>query len=74
MNAGSIAITISDVAASSGKNVLDMKNSGKPISAAIVKHISWRFVRLSATFVFTFDNSFGIVTYAINITSFHLLI
>ena len=39
--------------------------AGMPIAAAALKHISWRFVRFSAIFVFTFDKSFGTVTKAI---------
>lgn len=39
------------------------KNSGTPMSAPLPKQISCRFVRLKATFVFTFVRSLGTETY-----------
>lgn len=38
---------------------------GMPISAAAPKHMSWRFVRFSATFVLTFVKSRGMLVNAI---------
>ena len=45
------------------------KKSGTPTSAADPKHTSCRFVRPNSTLLFTFVRSFGIVTYAIELTS-----
>ncbi len=39
------------------------KNDGTPMSAATEKQIIWRFVRLNASFDFTFVRSLGTETY-----------
>ena len=43
---------------------LSKKKSGNPIARAAAKQTICRFVRLSATFVFTFVRSLGTGTYA----------
>lgn len=40
------------------------KNIGAPIAPAMLKHMTWRFVRFSIKRVFTSVKSFGIDTYA----------
>jgi hypothetical protein len=37
---------------------------GTPTAAAVLKQISWRFVKLNAIFVLILDKSFGTFTYA----------
>ena len=45
------------------------KKSGTPISTAVPKQMSCRFVSPNMTLDFTFVRSFGTVTYAIELTS-----
>ena len=59
---GSMVSTITRAAVLVPRLPRRKKNSGTPMSAPLPKQISCRFVRLKATFVFTFVRSLGTET------------
>ena len=62
-NAGSISAIIRNSAALFPITGLRNMYDGIPMTAAPPKHISWRFVKLNASFVLILDKSFGTFTY-----------
>ena len=63
-NRGSITTIIQNVAVLDPTVLWSKKKSGTPISTAVPKQMSCRFVSPNMTLDFTFVRSFGTVTYA----------
>lgn len=66
---GSITVTIRMAAILDPTPFRVRKYNGTPTTAAMLKKISWRFVKFSATLVLTCVRSFGTGTYAIIVSS-----